>query len=241
MGGIVQRSDVLVISDLDSVVCQTVPAAVRWIWDHYQVVVPESDIVVYDAEIPVKKALSSYGLQVTERELADALRAGCWDNPAFFRALEPRPEIWAALWAWQEAGAALQLCTRRSKHLRAVTAAWLKDHGFRLDEYGKRPALDGVEPLVLEADKVALAKAGRAQYQRVIFLEDALHHARAIGEQGDGTEVWLTIQPWNQQAAENDFPGQRLPDTDIAQRLAALREAALMTQPPKQVAGWARS
>lgn len=206
--------ETLLISDLDSVLCQTASRALRWIWDRYRVSVPPSAIRRYDMEYAVAEHLGHAGFTLTAEEISEQLRQSCWDNPAFFRQLEPRCEIWAALYCWQRAGGSLQFQTRRIELLQHVTEAWLGDHGFDLTQ-----GLRGEMPkLVMSADKAHLARKACNHYRRVIFLEDAPHHAREIAAQSSA-EVWVVPQPWN---AEPPAGCQRLADEEISSRLRQL-------------------
>lgn len=207
----------LLISDIDSVLCQTVPRALRWVWDHYGVVVPESAIVRYDMQYAVAAALADAGQPVSPEEIDAQLIDACWTNAQFYRSLAPRQELWAALHAWQDRGLPLQLMTRRNEALRRPTVSWLREHGLALNCAG---ALPDWSPVLLDAEKETLTAEACRHYQRVIFLEDALHHAEAIAE-ASSAEVYLVAQPWNANAARRERLF-RVPDAEIARRLASL-------------------
>ena len=206
----------LVISDLDSVLCDTVPAALGLVFERYGVVVPPRTICRYDMEYAIADSLEAAGIHCALPSLQTELDSACWHNGAFFSALKPRTEIWAALHGWQRAGGALQFVTMRKAFLAEVTASWLRRHGFGLSEPGPLP---GLPPLVLEAPKAAIARAGCGSYDRVVVLEDALHHVEAVAE-ASSAEVWVTEHAWN----NAPLPARclRLPDNQLAGRLAAL-------------------
>lgn len=204
----------LLISDLDSVLCQTSGRALRWVWDRYRVAVPPSAIRRYDMEFAVAEHLHRAGIARGPEEISEELRQACWDNPAFFRELEPRCEIWAALYCWQRAGLPLQFQTRRIELLQHVTEAWLGDHGFDLH----LPLAGNLPKLVMAADKANQTRRARDHYERVIFLEDAPFHALEIAKHSDA-EVWVVPQPWNVEPLEGC---QRVADDEIGNRLSRL-------------------
>ncbi|MBW2731661.1 MAG: hypothetical protein JRH20_04665 [Deltaproteobacteria bacterium] len=204
----------LLISDIDSVLCQTAGRALRWVWDRYQISVPPSSIRRYNMEFAVAEHLRLAGIVRSPDEISEELRLACWENPAFFRDLEPRCEIWAALCCWQRAGLALQFQTRRVELLHNVTEAWLANHGLELH----RPLAGGMKTLLMAADKATLTRSACEHYERVIFLEDAPHHALEIAEESTA-EVWVVPQPWNQQPLVGC---QRLEDEEIGRRLRQL-------------------
>jgi hypothetical protein len=212
------QAKVLLISDIDSVLCQTAPRALRWIWDRWGVVVPASAIRRYDIEYAVAEAMSDAGRDLSPEAINDELMQACWNNPQFYRALAPRQEIWAALHRWQGRGLPLQLMTRRSPHLRLATLSWMAEHGLAVDGPG---ALPEWPKLMLSAEKAERTGEACERFERVIFLEDALHHAEAIAEQSSA-EVWLVAQPWNLSPAHPRV--ERLDDATIAARLAALAD-----------------
>ena len=207
----------LLISDIDSVLCQTVPRALRWVWDHYGVVVPESAIVRYDMQYAVAEALAAAGRAISAEEIDAQLIDACWTNAQFYRSLAPRQELWAALYAWQRRGLPLQLMTRRNEALRRPTESWLQEHGLALNGGG---ALGDWPQVLLDAEKDELTAEACRHYRHVIFLEDALHHAEAIAE-ASNAEVYVVSQPWNASAAPRERL-LRVSDAEIARRLASL-------------------
>jgi hypothetical protein len=209
-------NDVLLISDIDSVLCQTAPLALRWIWDRWGVVVPLSSIRRYDIEYAVQDAMCELGRDLGAAAIDEELTLACWNNPQFYRGLKPRQEIWAALHRWQGRGLPLQLMTRRSRHLRVATLSWMTEHGLEVAGDG---ALPGWPQLMLSAEKAERCAEVCGSFSRVIFLEDALHHAEAIAEQSSA-EVWLVAQPWN--VSPQHPRVERLDDATIAARLAQL-------------------
>ena len=208
--------DILLISDLDSVLCQTAPRALRWVWDRFGVVVPPSAIRRYDMEYAVAEVMAAVDLGRSPEEIDAELSTCCWQNPQFYRGLEPRHEIWAALHGWQRRGLPLQFMTRRSEFLRPTTLSWLLEHGLVANGSG---ALSPWPQLILEAEKAERTAEVCAHYRRVIFLEDALVHAEAIAA-ASSAEVWLVQQPWNEDPVHERV--ERLCDSEISRRLAAL-------------------
>ncbi len=210
------QAKLLLISDIDSVLCQTAPAALRWIWDRWGVVVSPSAIQRYDIEYAVAKAIGEADLDLSPAEINDELVHACWNNPQFYRGLKPRQEIWAALHRWQRRGLPLQLMTRRSPHLRLATLSWMAEHGLAVDGEGALPTWPR---LMLAAEKAARTAEVCERFDRVVFLEDAQHHAETIAEQS-AADVWLVAQPWNRSPQHPRV--ERLDDATIAARLAEL-------------------
>ncbi|MCK5801080.1 MAG: hypothetical protein KAI47_28025 [Deltaproteobacteria bacterium] len=213
--------DLLLISDLDSVLCHTTPHALRWVWDRFGVVVSPSAVRRYELEYAVAEALAEAGVDMSPEAVDAELIRVCWRNPQFYQSLAPRQEIWAALHAWQARGLPLQLMTRRDPTQRHATFVWLQSHGFTVDGEGALPAWPKV---LLAAEKAARTREVCAHYRRVIFLEDARHHAEAIAAETDA-EVWLVRQPWNKDPQHPRV--ERLEDAEITRRLAALSGTAI--------------
>lgn len=204
----------LLISDIDSVLCQTVPRALDWIYREFGVLVPDWIIETYELEGNVLPFLHDAGIEIDLAELQMRVTHACWKNASFYLSLLPRYTIWQSLHYWQQRGYALQFMTRRTQPIQIATANWLKKHGFEVETEG---ALRGWPKVIHEAEKAELSRQACEHYQKVIFLEDALHHAIDINEQSNA-EVWVVPQPWNRQASAHGI--ERLDDEKIARRLA---------------------
>jgi len=207
----------LLISDIDGVLCDSVSAALRWVWDRYRVIVPYARITRYEMEFPIAAVLREAGVEIAPDRIAEELSALCWRNPAHYHLSRPDFDLWHALQRWQSSGRPLQFATRREAHLRHVTGGWLTDHGFDLDGDGQ--SLPGGRPLVMHADKLGLAQTACSHHDRVIFIEDALHYAKPVAEQSEA-EVWVPEQPWN--AGSLPRRATRLRSAEIARRLLEL-------------------
>jgi hypothetical protein len=207
----------LLISDIDGVLCDSVSAALRWVWDRYRVVVPYARITRYEMEFPIAAVLCEAGVQVDPERVAEELTNLCWRNPAHYHLSRPDFDVWHALQRWQSSGRPLQFATRREPHLRHVTAGWLTDHGFDIDQDGRE--LPGGEPLVMSANKIELAQRACDRHDRVVFIEDALHYATPVAAQTEA-EVWVPAQPWND--APLPQRASRLKSYEIARCLLAL-------------------
>ena len=206
----------LLISDLDGVLCETAADGLLWVWWRYGVVVPVRAVRRYAMEHAIAPALQASGIDVGPEEVAAELTASCWSNPAFYRAVRPRSDYWQALLRWQARGLPLQLVTRRTEDLRHATASWLVQHGFAVTGAGP---LSARPPLVMNAPKAEVAAEACASHERVIFVEDAPHHAEAVAA-ASSAEVWMPAQPWNADCKV----GRRLPAAELAEDLVALAE-----------------
>jgi len=181
----------LIVTDLDACLVNTWEMVQIFIWDYFNVWVPESECKQFKVSAAIFDYLKSQGAQVPhvaglERRLVD----GLWTVPHWYHEARPNYVYWQALLAWQaKCKHSIRYLTARPQNLDAVTRGWIQRWGLGANR----------GTLVLEdrsADKIQHLKRW-AKKHPILYIDDKLDTVREA-DKIEGVEVVLFAHPWNQ-------------------------------------------
>lgn len=229
MSDFLDPTSTILVSDIDECLARTTDALISFVWDTWGVLVPYSAIYQFRVYDPVYDYIQRYALNPpTMEQFEAAVRAACWNNPQFYRGIQPYYVYAAALHRFKLDGGTVRFATHRGKVLESVTHEWLGRWGFGND--GRAYASHDHS-----RDKEDILEDYVHAYtpHRVIFVEDHLKTALTVWEKVPEVEVWLRAHPWNKQGGV-DWREAGLPSlrqyADMPARFERLTESQIVSR-----------
>ena len=205
------KGKILLISDIDGVVCDTVSKVLEWINWYYRVLLDTDDIKEYNVEKGISYAI---GDETKEKEIGETLWNNCWTNAEFLKnGVYPHYEILKGIKYWVDNKLPVKFTTRRNPELYKITKEWLTEY---LGEGGWE--------LHMLAEKAEIIKQSLKQYDRVIFLEDSLKYASEVNNLPN-VDLFVPARPWN-----NDSSFKRLDGASIREILISTANASIIKE-----------
>lgn len=192
---------VLIISDIDNVIADTMSMVQIEIWGTWNVLVPIERVTTSS----VHKAVSNFFNEKLVFASPDAstikkwLELKCWTNPSFYQQIRPYPTYWGALLDWKQVGGKILFLTSRPEEVEKETRQWL-------DHYGFENAPLWTKKNGTKADTIDKVMRANPNFS-FVYIEDWIKDVASIAEstwheaEVGRLRCWLRAHPWNQDSS----------------------------------------